>query len=138
MRVLVVAPSFFPSIYWGGPTTAMHSLCNALASLPSLEIEVLTTDAAGPGPEDRVVVRSNPDTFPAGYKVRYCRRVLFTLFSPELLRALPGMIARVLLRNRKLAMPFQADLMRRLWVPAHVKVAPCVVHTMGFAARIAR
>jgi len=50
MRIVLVTPTFFPSTYWGGPTTAMHSLCNAMAALPDLQLEVVTTDAAGISP----------------------------------------------------------------------------------------
>ncbi len=86
MRIVIVTPTFFPSTYWGGPTTAMYSLCSALAKLPNVQIEVVTTDAAGPSLSDRIAVSSFPMRLPAGFDVYYCRRQLLVSVSPGLLR----------------------------------------------------
>ena len=85
MRIVLVTPTFFPSTYWGGPTTAMHSLCNAIAALPDLHLEVVTTDAAGISPSETVAVSSFPVRFDAGYDVFYCRRRFLVSVSPQLL-----------------------------------------------------
>jgi glycosyltransferase involved in cell wall biosynthesis len=55
VKVLHVAPAFFPATYWGGPIYSMASLCKALAQR-GVTVEVLTTDSAGPRLRDRVVV----------------------------------------------------------------------------------
>lgn len=54
MRVLHVTPAYYPATYWGGPIFSVHALNNALARLPDIELTVLTTDAAGLRPADRL------------------------------------------------------------------------------------
>ena len=48
MHVLHVTPAYYPAIFWGGPIFAAYGLNNALAGLPAVELQVLTTDTAGP------------------------------------------------------------------------------------------
>ena len=85
MRVVVVTPTFFPATYWGGPTTAMHELCNALAMVPGLQMEVVTTDSAGPALSDKIRADSMPTRMAGAYDVYYCRRRFLASVSPSLL-----------------------------------------------------
>ena len=64
----------------------MHDLCNALARMPGLGVEVVTTDAAGTPISERIPVQAFPVRLDAGYDVYYCRRRMFISISPELLR----------------------------------------------------
>jgi len=73
IRILHVAPAFYPATYWGGPVYSVFGLCNALAAIPSVDLRVLTTDTAGPRLHDRVQVTSFPMRF-RSYDVFFCRR----------------------------------------------------------------
>jgi glycosyltransferase involved in cell wall biosynthesis len=76
MNVLHIIPSFFPATYFGGPIVSTKGLCDALQTIPEVNIRVLTTDSAGPGKLERHKVDSIPVIFPAGYQVFYCPRNL--------------------------------------------------------------
>ncbi len=91
-RVLHVAPSFWPATGYGGPIFSVKALCDGLAESGEVDLRVLTTDTA-PGRGRRVAVPANPMTYPAGFTVRYCRRVAMISVSPGLLARLPAMAA---------------------------------------------
>ncbi|HMO06185.1 MAG TPA: glycosyl transferase family 1, partial [Paracoccaceae bacterium] len=93
LRVLHVTPSYFPATIYGGPIFSTKALFDGLAESGAIALRTLTTDSCGPRPRDRVQVAANPLTFPAGYEVRYCRRVAMASVSPGLLARLPGQIA---------------------------------------------
>jgi len=94
VNILHVTPAYYPATYWGGPVYSTFELCNALASLPEVNLRVLTTDTAGPKLSDRLEVEAFPAQLPPGYEVYYCRRVLALSFSPGLLLRLWAMIRR--------------------------------------------
>lgn len=92
LRVLHVIPTFYPATYWGGPIFSVYGLCNALARMPGIQLQVLTTDSAGLRHNQRVDVGSFPWISPVGYLVHYCRRLWGVSTSPGLLRRLVPMI----------------------------------------------
>lgn len=92
LKVLHVAPTFFPAVYWGGTIHCNLGLCDALAGLPNVIVSVLTTDSAGLRRDERVVHSGGEVTFPAGYNVRYARRRFGVSISFELLRKLWPMV----------------------------------------------
>lgn len=69
MRILHVVPSYLPAWRYGGPIRSVHGLARAQVAAGHA-VEVLTTDADGPGrldvPTDRPVDRD-------GVAVHYCR-----------------------------------------------------------------
>ena len=87
MKVLHVAPSFYPATYWGGPIWSTKAICDGTSKLPGVDLRVLTTDAAGPQILDRVT----PPDLP--YPVHYARRVAGHSIAPGLLARLPAAIA---------------------------------------------
>lgn len=92
MRVLQISGAFYPASQWWGPTYSVHSLCNAIAGIPGIELRVLTTDSDGPKLNDRIAVDSFPKHFPAGYDVYYCRRWWGACFSPGMILRMMPMI----------------------------------------------
>ena len=93
LRVLHVTPAYFPATLYGGPIFSTKALFDGLVSTGAIELRTLTTDACGPRPRDRVSVEANPLRFPAGYEVRYCRRIAMASVAPGLLVRLLGQIA---------------------------------------------
>ncbi|WP_108676658.1 glycosyltransferase [Acuticoccus yangtzensis] len=92
LRVLHVTPTFYPATYWGGPIFSTRAVCDGVAGEPGIAVRVLTTDAAGPRPSDRVAERRT--TFPAGYDVIYARRVAGRDVAPGLLARLLPAVAK--------------------------------------------
>lgn len=90
IKVLHIAPAFYPAVYWGGPTFSVYALCNALADSGKVDLRVLTTDTAGPRLSDRVEeAQVGEQTYP-GYRVTFTRRMLGRDFAPGLIgRLLP-------------------------------------------------
>lgn len=88
LRVLHVVPSFFPALYFGGPTVSLHALCNHLAALPGVEVRVMTTDTSGPRRQDRLGEADMRASQNPGYRVEYRRKLLGADFSPSLLLGL--------------------------------------------------
>jgi glycosyltransferase involved in cell wall biosynthesis len=87
VRVLHVAPSFYPALVYGGPTHSTYNLCRAVAR-QGCEVRVLTTDANGA----RAVLdvdRSRDVTLFPNLSVRYCPRIGRESLSPTFLRLLP-------------------------------------------------
>jgi len=91
MRILHITPAYYPATFWGGPIFSVYALNNALASLPGVELKVLSTDSAGPQLTDCVKVKDSPGLYP-GYEVNFCRRILGASVSLELLRKLVRLI----------------------------------------------
>lgn len=92
LKVLHIAPCFYPATYWGGPVYSLYSLCNVLAKKQGVELRVLTTDTAGPGRTERLAIDSFPAFFDGGYRVYFCRKLFGRDFSPSLLLRLWRMI----------------------------------------------
>ena len=90
MKVLCVAPSFYPAHVYGGPTQSIYELSRTLARL-GVEVRVLTTDANGL--DNVLVVEKDKDVFLEGINVRYCRRYFRHSVSPTLLRLLRSYIS---------------------------------------------
>lgn len=90
MKVLHVAPSFYPAHVYGGPTQSVYKLCCNLLTA-GCEVKVLTTDANG---KDAVldVDTTKEITTESGLAVRYCHRIAGDTLSPTLLRLLPSYI----------------------------------------------
>jgi glycosyltransferase involved in cell wall biosynthesis len=93
LRVLHVAPSFYPATQYGGPIWSTYALCNALAGRDDISLRVLTTDTAAPGSSDRLPVVSFPEIYPPGYEVYFTRRLIGRDVSPGLLARLGNMVA---------------------------------------------
>jgi glycosyltransferase involved in cell wall biosynthesis len=91
MRVLFIAPSFYPASFYGGPIHINYAFCNALAQTEQLQLAVLTTDTNGPR---RLSMPSVPVSLPEGYDIYYCRRVIRPDISAGLLLRLFGMIRK--------------------------------------------
>lgn len=87
MKILHVAPSFFPATKWGGPIWSTKAICDGVHSLPDMTVRVLTTDAASPAPGDRAASVSLP------YPVRRARRMMAHSVAPGLLARLPAAMA---------------------------------------------
>lgn len=92
LNVLHVSPTYYPATYWGGPVFSTRDLADGIAAEPDIELKVLTTDAAGPNPSDRLPIRRR--RFPAGYDVVYTRRIAGRDTSPGLLARLLPAVAR--------------------------------------------
>ena len=89
LRILHVAPTFWPATWWGGPIFSTKALCDGVAAAPDAALRVLTTDSAGQGR------RVPPETAAQDpYPVIRARRRAGASISPELLARLPGEIAR--------------------------------------------
>lgn len=85
LRILHVAPAFYPATYWGGPTFSTYGLCNALAKRTDIDLTVLTTDTAGPSTNDRVAVAAYPTHYEAGYDVYFVRKSRGRDIAPALI-----------------------------------------------------
>src|SRR5690242_6074311 len=87
MKILHVAPSFYPALTYGGPIHSVHFLCEALAH-NGCELKVLTTNADG---LSRVLsVPANREIrMDSGFTVRYCQRNFRHSVSAAFVRALP-------------------------------------------------
>ena len=94
MKILHVAPSFFPATRWGGPIFSTLALCDWAAAQSGVEVCVHSTDAAGPSRSERIEPRARVRTMSAGYKVFYHRRIAGHAIAPGLLLALPLAILR--------------------------------------------
>jgi glycosyltransferase involved in cell wall biosynthesis len=84
LKVLHVAPAYFPSLAWGGPTESVYALCNHVAQLPGIELRVLTTDTSGPRSCDRLLVTQRTAEQYPGYKISFCRKFAGADFAPML------------------------------------------------------
>lgn len=88
MKVLHVAPTYYPATYWGGPIYSVLGLNEALARL-GLDVRVLTTDAAGPRTQERLNVDTRaPVVFKKGHSVYYTKRVAGAEISIQMLAKL--------------------------------------------------
>ncbi len=92
MKILHVAPSYYPATYYGGTIVTTHALCNELVKLPGVELRVLTTDMAGLRLADRLTVTGVPMHYPGGYDVYFARRRIRPDIAPGLLAKLWGMV----------------------------------------------
>jgi len=92
MRLLHIAPSFYPAVGFGGPIWTTYALCNALSARPDVEVRVLTTDTAGEKRSERLRVSDFPTIVPAGYEVYYTRCIAGRDVAPGLLARLPRML----------------------------------------------
>ncbi|MFT6286152.1 MAG: glycosyltransferase involved in cell wall biosynthesis [Alcanivorax sp.] len=94
LHILHVSPSFYPAIAYGGPIFSTKAITDGIARSPGFTLEVLSTDTADPNSSQRLDLPENPVTLPAGYTVRYCRRLLGASISIELLWRLLGAVQR--------------------------------------------
>lgn len=90
MRVLFVSPSFYPAFHYGGPIFINRSYCEAMAQQKKVQVEVLTTDANGPG--RRIDLETAGQNRSDSYAISYCRRLLPPDIAPGLLLRLCGKI----------------------------------------------
>ncbi|MBF6568113.1 MAG: glycosyltransferase [Candidatus Binataceae bacterium] len=91
LRVLHVAPSFWPALSYGGPTESTYQLCRHLAQA-GCEVTVLTTDSDGLG--RRSVVDTTAEVaFEERMRVRYCRKLMRHSVSPVLLSNISKYVA---------------------------------------------
>lgn len=90
MRVLLVSPSCYPALAYGGPPESVYRLANALADA-DCEVKVLTTDANGTA---RLAIETNRDvTISARLTIRYCSRTFGEASSIPLLPVLHEWVA---------------------------------------------
>ncbi|KUJ85162.1 hypothetical protein AVO45_18110 [Ruegeria marisrubri] len=94
IHVLHVAPSFWPATAFGGPIHSTKAITDGIAANPDFFVEVITTDAADPNTTARLKLPENPLRMPAGYQVRYCRKLVGNSVSVELLWRLVGAVRR--------------------------------------------
>ena len=66
MKVLHVIPGI--AARYGGPSSAVRAMCSALTAMPSVQVELLTTDADGRAG------RLSTDQIPIEFPVHVCRR----------------------------------------------------------------
>lgn len=92
MKILHVAPSFYPATLWGGPIFSTKAICDGTARADGFEVEVLTTDALGPGTREAIPLENRTIRAEAGYPVTYFPRQMRNSMSLPMLRALPGAI----------------------------------------------
>ena len=90
IKILHVAPTFYPATYYGGPIFSTHALCNALARMPGVSLRVVTSDAAGP--HARLPIATSPVIYPAGYPVYFSPRIGRGDGSPRMIARLWSMI----------------------------------------------
>lgn len=83
-----VAPAFWPATYWGGPIFSTKAICDGIQASRGFSVALLTTDAAGQDPEDRVVSAD-----PLGYPVQRAKRIAGHSISPDMLIRLPRFVA---------------------------------------------
>jgi len=89
MRVLWIAPAFYPAINYGGPTFSGLGLCRGLAAA-GVDLRVLTTNDGGYG--ERLEVDTKAENVLEGFRIRYCPGLIPRAFSSEILARLPGAI----------------------------------------------
>jgi glycosyltransferase involved in cell wall biosynthesis len=92
MRLLHIAPSYYPAVSFGGPIWTTYALCNALSARPDVEVRVLTTDTAGEKRSERLPDSDFPTVVPAGYEVYYTHCIAGRDVAPGLLARLPRML----------------------------------------------
>jgi glycosyltransferase involved in cell wall biosynthesis len=92
LRVLHVAPSFYPAFVYGGPTRSVYQLCLSLASA-GCDVKVLTTNANGPEAVLNVATDREIE-IAERLHVRYCHRIMDVSVSPMLLRYLIPYVQR--------------------------------------------
>jgi len=90
MKILHVAPSYYPAFFWGGPIHSVHALNRSLSAIEDTVVTVLTTDAAGPSLRSRVDP-SHTDS-PECIRIVRCRRILGSSISIGLLAQLPKLV----------------------------------------------
>jgi glycosyltransferase involved in cell wall biosynthesis len=82
MKILIVIPSFYPAIIYGGPVSTSYYTCNELRKL-NIPFKVITTNANGRG---RLAVTTNILTDVNGYPVKYYNETIVGKFSWSLFR----------------------------------------------------
>lgn len=93
MRVLHVTPAYYPATYWGGPIFSVFALNNALAQLTDVSLTVLTTDAAGPRPADRLEPADLLGLYP-NQRVEIMPRLAGASVSLAMLGKLPALVRK--------------------------------------------
>jgi len=93
MRILHVIPAYYPATSWGGPIFSSYELNNALASIPDIELQILTTDSAGP------LLSQQLDSSKLDVKklypnqvVHFAHRIFRNSISPELIQKIPELV----------------------------------------------
>lgn len=90
MKVLHIAPMFYPAHYYGGPIQSVYDLCRHVARLGA-EVRVLTTNANGPT-ADLPVPSGVEQHLDDGVRVTYCRRLLAQAVAPSMATRLAAKI----------------------------------------------
>jgi glycosyltransferase involved in cell wall biosynthesis len=85
LNVLLITPTYYPAVYFGGPIFATMNLMDELAARFNCGVRVLTTDAAGPSLAERINFDSIPATYKGGYDVHFSRRIGGVSIAPGLL-----------------------------------------------------
>jgi len=91
IKVLFISPSFYPATYYGGPIFINRSYCDSLAGHESVRLQVLTTDADGPG---KRIDFGRAGMITPRYAIEFCRRMFPPDVAPGLMLRLPGLIRR--------------------------------------------
>ena len=93
LKILHIVPSFYPAVYFGGPTVSLYGLCNHLAALSGVDLRVMTTDTNGPKRADRIAPNELQSSVFPDYEVLFCRKLIGADFSLSLLLRLWPQIA---------------------------------------------
>lgn len=84
MKLLVIAPYFYPALTYGGPITASYNLSKEVSSL-GVEVSVVSTDANG---RERLNVVVDEFVQQDGIKIKYCYEQIRTFFSFKMISSL--------------------------------------------------
>jgi glycosyltransferase involved in cell wall biosynthesis len=82
MRVLIVIPSFFPAVIYGGPIFSTYHVCDELSKLEGLDIRVSTTNT---NLNSKLDVEKNKWVSLAYFYVKYYDETIIDKFSFSLL-----------------------------------------------------
>jgi glycosyltransferase involved in cell wall biosynthesis len=93
MKILHITPTYYPATYWGGPIFSVYYLNNELAKFPTVNLDVLTTDSAGPQKNDVLDVEKL-DSKLYNYKVHFTHRNFGKSFSFEMIRKMFSLIQK--------------------------------------------
>jgi len=91
LKILHVAPAYYPAVYWGGPTFSVYALNNALVRLSNISLKILTTDSAGPELSHRIDTANLNDLY-KNQDIFITRRIAGLSISIELLMKLPKLV----------------------------------------------
>lgn len=94
LKVLHVAPHFYPAVGYGGPVSVLYDLCLALSQKEAVDVRVLTSDTAGKGKHNRLPLAESTKQFNPQFTVLYHQKTARKEGSWPLLISLKKEIAQ--------------------------------------------